>query len=107
MIDGPASPPEPRAPPRRGNETSGGTETSQALRKWKLVGRVTPIVTSAVAAAALLFGVFQYRSESKKDRRAKEVDQRILLQKQIRGDIEELLRFTQDGEQTVSKAAFL
>jgi hypothetical protein len=84
----------------------------QNLRKqnrWWV--QLLPLIATVVGVAGFFFTVVQFQSqrtsEQRKDRLTREVDQRTKFQNQIRGDIEELLRFTRDQSQTVSRVGFL
>lgn len=71
----------------------------------------SPLVTVIVAVAGFLFGIYQFQTqqtkEQQKDRASRETDQIIILQNQIRADVNELLRFTGDQSQPVSRVLFL
>jgi hypothetical protein len=94
-------------------------EDLQRRGQWeRRVARYVPPLTAALAAAGLAFGFYQFKSqqgkqheqniaERQKDRDARELEQRLRLQNQIRADLDRLLQFARDEEQTVSAASFL
>jgi hypothetical protein len=71
----------------------------------------TPTITALISVAGLVISVIvfgsQQRSEQDKNRLARDLERRTSLQNQIRGDTEEILRFTGDPKLSVSRAAFL
>lgn len=82
------------------------------------VARYLPPMTIAVAVTGLLIGLYQFKtqqrsqheqdmSERKRDLETREREQGIRLQDQMRTDVERILRFANDKEQTVSTASFL
>jgi hypothetical protein len=87
--------------------------------KWdNIVASYTPLISVLIAVGGFLFGIYQFQkqqriyqnqmiNEQQKDRLTEEVSQKIKIQDQIRTDIEQLLQFTTDKNQTVSKALFL
>lgn len=90
----------------------GKGKPGESLKQW------TPLISVLIAVGGFLFGIYQFQSQQKtqqtqtieeqqKDRRNRAVDQRIRIQSQIRADLEQLLQFPRDRQQTISKAVFL
>ena len=75
--------------------------------RWETIAHSLPILAMLLSVAGLVFAVVQFRSGQENDRMTREVDQRAKFQNQIRGDIDEILRFTRDDKQTVSRVSFL
>lgn len=87
--------------------------------KWDLKAQfMPPIIAMLLGVGGLYLTLNQYKgqrraeqdrtiSEQQKDRKNGEVDQRTRLQNQIRTDIDEILRFTRDENQTVSRISYL
>lgn len=83
-----------------------------------MVTSLTPISSVTIAIGALLFGIYQFQrqhrlqqeqivAEQQKDRNAKEAEQILRIQTQIRFDVEQILQFPVDSRLTVSKVSFL
>jgi len=68
---------------------------------------VIRLITTMVTVAALLFGLYKFYVEQQKERFSREAEQKLRLQNQMRADIGELLGFTKDKDQTISRALFL
>lgn len=70
-----------------------------------------PVITALISVTGLVVSViifgYQQSIEQEKNRTARELERRTTLQNQIRGDIDEILRFTGDSKLSVSRAAFL
>src|SRR3712207_907132 len=66
-----------------------------------------PLVTAALAVGGFLFGIFQFINEQQKERLAKEVEQGLKIDNQIRSNIEQILQFPSDKQQTISRTSFL
>ena len=83
----------------------------QKKNRWETIAQLMPIMATILGVAGLFLTVFQFESqrasEQRKDRVTREVDQRAKFQNQIRTDIDEVLKFTRDEKQTVSRVAFL
>jgi hypothetical protein len=94
----------------------------EQLRKgssWaEAIARYTPLISVVIAVSGFLFGIYQYQKqeevsnkkmliEQQKDRETREKDQALKIQNQIRSDLELLLQFTQDKQQTAAKVRFL
>lgn len=87
--------------------------------KWySKITAYIPIVSVILAVGGFLFGIYQFQKQQEtqqnqariaqqKEQITRELDQRIKIQDQIRTDLEQLLRFTIDKEQTLSRIAFL
>jgi hypothetical protein len=87
--------------------------------KWEeRIARYIPLITVSVAVAGLLFGIWEFQrqqssqqekiiSEQQKDRASQDLDRTLRIQSQIRTDTDQLLRFTNDPAQTLSRVAFL
>lgn len=87
--------------------------------RWE--GRITqyiPLITAIVAVGGLLAAILQFQStqtlqqnrmivEQQKDRAVQELDRVLRMQNQIRTDTDQLLQFTNDERQTVSRMSFL
>jgi hypothetical protein len=84
----------------------------------KRVALYTPFLSVLIAVAGFLFGVYQFQrlqqvqqnqiiNEQQNDRLAREAEQAIRVQNQIRSDVEQILQFPNDKEQTISKVSFL
>jgi hypothetical protein len=78
----------------------------------------TPVLSVLIAVFGFLFGIYQYQrqqkiqqtqilTEQEKDRLSKEREQRLRIQSQIRSDVDQILEFTNDPKETVSKVLFL
>lgn len=78
----------------------------ESLRK-KNRRDIIRLVTIIVTVAGLLFGLYKFYAEQQKDRISREADQKLRFQNQMRADIDEILRFTQDKTETMSRASFL
>src|SRR5436853_1724545 len=94
----------------------------QSLRsknRWEdRVARYLPVATVLIAVGGLLFGIIQFQrqqgtqqeasiSAQQKDRAGQELDRRSRIQNQTRIDIDQLLQFTSDQQQTISRVLFL
>lgn len=75
-------------------------QLSRATGRGTRVARYIPLLTACIAVAGFIFGIVKFVSEQAQDRR-------IRIQSQIRTDINELLLFTSDESQTISRALFL
>src|SRR2546423_244455 len=94
-------------------------ETLKSRSNWeKWVASFTPLLTILIAVGGFIFGIYQFQrlqqnqhtqiiAEQEKDRLTRETDQSIRIQTQLRSDIEQILQFTNDKQQTVSKVSFL
>ncbi len=78
---------------------------------WDNVTQLMPIIATLMGVLGFAFTVFvfvsQYRTEQEKDRTSREAEYKANLQKQIRADADELLRFTGDPKLTLARTAFL
>lgn len=78
---------------------------------WDNVTQLMPIIATLMGVLGFAFTVFvfasQYRMQQEKDRTSRELEYKTKLQNQVRGDADELLRFTGDQKLTVARAAFL
>jgi uncharacterized protein YjeT (DUF2065 family) len=78
---------------------------------WDNVTQLMPIIATLMGVLGFAFTVYvfvsQYRMQQEKDRTSRELEYRTKLQNQIRGDADELMRFTGDQKLTVARAAFL
>lgn len=89
-------------------------ESLRKKSKWETFLQVAPLATAVIAVIGFFFGIYQYqnqqekdRVQQEKDRITREVDQRLRLQDQWRTGSDNLLKFTQDPEVTISRASFL
>lgn len=94
-------------------------ESLRNKNKWEeRVARYIPLITVFVAVAGLIFGIWNFQrqqssqqekmvSEQQKDRAFQDLDRTLRIQSQIRTDTDQLLRFTNDPTQTLSRVAFL
>ena len=84
--------------------------------RW--IAAYTPLFSILLALIGVLFGIYQFQrvqqiqhtqimAQQEKDRLTRETDQAIRIQNQIRSDIEQILQFANDKQQTVSKVSFL
>lgn len=83
----------------------------RALRKeraWldKLL-QFLPAVTVLLALTGFLYGIFQASKAEQKARIAEQTSQKIKLQEQIRSDLDQIVRFPTDKNQTASRISFL
>jgi hypothetical protein len=78
---------------------------------WDNVTQLMPIIATLMGVVGFAFTVYvfvsQYRMQQEKDRSSRESEYKTKLQNQIRGDADELMRFTGDQKLTVARAAFL
>jgi hypothetical protein len=78
---------------------------------WDNVIQLMPIIATLMGVLGFAFTVYvfvsQYRMQQEKDRTSRELEYKTKLQNQIRGDADELMRFTGDQKLTVARAAFL
>jgi hypothetical protein len=87
--------------------------------KWEnRISVYIPLASVLLAVGGFLFGIYQFQSqqrlqqdrtilEQQKDRLAKEREQAIRIQAQIRDDVDQLLRFTTNKDMTIARASFL
>ena len=86
--------------------------------KWDVVAYFMPILATLVGVAGFFFTVVAFDSqrkaeqgrivsEQKRDRIAREIDQQVRFQNQIRTDIDEILRSARDEKQPISRVSFL
>lgn len=84
----------------------------------KAITSYTPLLSVLIAVGGFLFGIYQFQKqrqiqqtqiliEQQKDRQTRERDQAIRIQNQIRSNVEQILLFTNDKQQTVAKVSFL
>jgi hypothetical protein len=84
----------------------------------KRIALYTPLLSILIAVGGFLFGIYQFQrvqqvqqnqiiDEQQKDRLAREADQAIRVQNQIRSDVDQILLFPSDKQQTISKVSFL
>ena len=82
------------------------------------ISAFTPLISVIIAVGGFLFGIYQFQRqqqlqqertivEQRREQASKELDQKLRIQNQIRSDLEQLLQFVRDKQQTVSKAFFL
>jgi hypothetical protein len=81
-----------------------GLRKQNDLAPWP---QFAPLIVAALGLAGLAFTIFQFQAGQKKDRLTRELDQRTRLQNQLRNDIDQILLFTRDEKQTVSRVSFL
>jgi hypothetical protein len=83
----------------------------RALRKksaWRdTVLQLTPALTVLVAISGFVFGIYQFHNGQEKAREIEQAGQRIKIQDQIRSDLDQIVQFTTDKKQTVSRVSFL
>ncbi|MDX6288945.1 MAG: hypothetical protein QOH42_744 [Blastocatellia bacterium] len=83
----------------------------RALRKksaWRdTVLQLTPALTVLVALSGFVFGIYQFHNGQEKAREFEQAGQRIKIQDQIRSDLDQIVQFTADKKQTVSRVSFL
>ena len=94
-------------------------ESLRNKNQWQeRVAQFIPLITVFLAVAGFIFGIWQFQrqqssqqeklvSEQQKDRASQDLDRTLRIQNQIRTDTEQLLRFTNDPTQTLSRVAFL
>jgi hypothetical protein len=86
--------------------------------RWAPYLQFIPLLTALVAAAGFIWGVQKFQKEQatqqeqtikeqQRDRTSRELEYRIRLHNQIRTDIDDVLRFTHDKDQTPSRVSFL
>lgn len=66
-----------------------------------------PLITAVLTVGGFLFGIYQFINEQRKERLAKEVEQILKIDNQILLNIEQILQFPGDKQQTISKVSFL
>jgi hypothetical protein len=94
-------------------------ENLRSKSNWeRWVVAYTPLFSILITVGGFLFGIYQFQrlqqnqqtqiiAEQEKDRLTRERDQAIRIQNQTRSDIEQILQFTSDKQQTLSKLTFL
>lgn len=83
-------------------------KTSKDKSSWHVrVMPYTTLLSAVIAVCGLLFGIYQFEKGRQKDRAAQERDQSIRIQNQIRADLDQILTFTQDKQQTSARVSFL
>jgi hypothetical protein len=79
------------------------------FRQWFL--EYSPLVTVLVAIGGFLWGIYQFKAQQKEQQARTIVEQQrglsVRIQDQIRTDLDQLLHFTNDKQQTVSRVLFL
>lgn len=84
----------------------------------KRLALYTPIISVSIAVGGFLFGVYQFQrqqqiqqnqliAEQQRERATKDAEQVLRIQNQIRSDVEQILQFPSDKQQTTSKVTFL
>lgn len=82
------------------------------------LSRYIPLMTAVVAVAGLFLAILQFQgqqrsqqektiTEQQKDRASRDLDRTLRVQSQIRTDTDQLLHFTNDPQQTLSRVSFL
>lgn len=94
-------------------------EQLKKKRRWKkTLESYTPLISVLIAVGGGLVGIYQFQrqqqiqqdqiiSEQQKDRLTREAEQASKIQNQIRSNINEILQFPSDEQQTTSKVSFL
>ncbi|PYS99852.1 MAG: hypothetical protein DMF63_10180 [Acidobacteria bacterium] len=91
---------------------------SKGHSQAEAISRYIPLISVVIAVGGFLFGIYQYQKqdelaqkrilfEQQKDRETKESDQALRIQSQMRTDIEQLVQFTKDKQETAAKVRFL
>lgn|GEM_PF-2750409 len=93
-------------------------ESLKKKNRWEIIAQFLPLIATTLAVAGFFLTILQFESrrtaertqavvEQQKERLTREIDQTTRLQNQIRTDIDEILRFTRDEQQTVARVSFL
>ena len=75
--------------------------------KWEPFVQFIPLVSAIVLAFGLVFSVIQFLNGQRKDRVAREIEQRTKVETQIRADRDEIFKLARDETKTFSGISFL
>ena len=82
-------------------------ESLRKNNKWEPILKWIRLIASIVAVLGLFFGLYKFYVEQQRERITREVDQKLRFQNQMRTDIDEILRFPEDKDQTIARISFL
>jgi hypothetical protein len=86
-------------------------ENLRKKNRWETLAPIIPPIVSVVAVVAsivgILIGAGQFKELQQNALRDKSLERSAALEKQLHSDMDELSRFTQDKNQTLSRLSFL